>query len=355
VVQGGSMKGGAPLAPDDWLVGGGEMARAIKAMDWSRSPLGPIASWPQSLRTIVSLQQATNSPMSVIWGPGHVQIYNDGYLPICGAKHPRSMGQDFRECWASAFPEIGEAYESAWAGKGAYLEKVRMFLDRYGFIEETWFTFAFSPVTDESGRIGGVFHPLTEMTTQMLSERRTRTLKDIASRAGRAETSEQALAHTTTVLAEAHLDLPFVLLFLIDEVSGQPRLMGHTGLSAAPLDLLGEHHRAAIAEVARSGLSSQFDDVAEQLAGMSVGPYPEQPRTALLLPLMLPGTDVPAGVLVMGSSARLKLDESFRGSARWWRPRLPRASQMPSPSRGRRSAPTRSPRSIASRRGSSPT
>jgi signal transduction histidine kinase/DNA-binding response OmpR family regulator len=313
VVQGGSMKGSAPLAPDDWLVGGGEMASVIKAMDWSLSLLGPIAAWPQSLRTIVSLTQASNSPMSVIWGPGHVQIYNGGYRPICGAKHPRSMGQDFRECWASAFPEIGEAYESAWAGKGAYLEKVRMFLDRYGFVEETWFTFAFSPVTDESGRIGGVFHPVTEMTSQMLSERRTRTLKDIASRAGRAETSDQALALTTTVLAEAHLDLPFVLLFLIDEVSGQPRLMGHTGLSAAPLDLLGQQHLSAIAEVARTGLSSQFDDVAEQLAGTSVGPYPEQPRTARLLPLMLPGRDVPAGVLVMGSSARLKMDESYRG------------------------------------------
>jgi hypothetical protein len=114
-MQVGSTKGveGAPLASDDWLVGGGEMASLIKAMDWSRSPLGPIASWPQSLRTIVSLTQASHSPLSVIWGPGHVQIYNDGYRPIAGAKHPRSMGQDFRECWASAFPEIGEAYESA--------------------------------------------------------------------------------------------------------------------------------------------------------------------------------------------------------------------------------------------------
>jgi signal transduction histidine kinase/DNA-binding response OmpR family regulator len=188
-----------------------------------------------------------------------------------------------------------------------------MFLDRYGFVEETWFNFAFSPVTDESGRIGGVFHPVTEMTTQMLSERRTRTLKDIASRAGRAETSDEALALAMTVLTEAHLDLPFVLLFLTDEVSGQPRLMGHTGLSVSPLDVFGEQHLSAIAEVARTASSSQLDDVAELLAGTSVGPYPEKPRTALLLPLMLPGGDVPAGVLVMGTSARLKLDESYRG------------------------------------------
>ena len=110
------------------------MAKTIKSMNWSGTPLGPIASWPQSLRTTVSLVQASNSPISLAWGPGHVQIYNDGYWPICGAKHPAAMGQDFRECWASAFPVIGEAYASAWAGKSASFEKMRMFLDRQGFL-----------------------------------------------------------------------------------------------------------------------------------------------------------------------------------------------------------------------------
>ena len=101
----------------EWLVGGGEMAKTIKGMNWSATPLGPMASWPQSLRTTVSLVQASNSPISLVWGPGHVQIYNDGYWPICGAKHPTAMGQDFRECWASAFPVIGEAYASGLVGQ----------------------------------------------------------------------------------------------------------------------------------------------------------------------------------------------------------------------------------------------
>ena len=131
------------------------MAKVIKAMDWSKTPLGPIESWPSSLCTVVSLAQASNSPISLSWGPSHVQIYNDGYWQICGNKHPAAMGQDFRECWASAFPVIGDAYASACAGKTAYLENMRMFLDRYGFLEETWFTFSFSPITDDSGEIAG--------------------------------------------------------------------------------------------------------------------------------------------------------------------------------------------------------
>src|ERR1700753_1075390 len=91
-----------------WLVGGGAMGELVCSMDWSRTPLGPIESWPQSLRTTVGLCLASNFPISLAWGPGHVQIYNDGYWPICGGKHPRSMGQEFTECWASALPAIGE-------------------------------------------------------------------------------------------------------------------------------------------------------------------------------------------------------------------------------------------------------
>ena len=86
----------------DWLVGGGEMGKLIRSMDWSRTPLGPIESWSQSLRTTVSLCLASNFPIALVWGPKHVQIYNDGYWPICGDKHPGAMGQDFTECWGCA-------------------------------------------------------------------------------------------------------------------------------------------------------------------------------------------------------------------------------------------------------------
>src|SRR5260370_24149901 len=136
------------------------------------------------------------------------------------------MGQDFRQCWASVFSVIGEAYATAWSGKSAYLEKMRMFLDRYGFLEETWFTFSFSPVTDESGGVGGLFHPVTEMTSQMLSERRTKTLRDVASRPSKARTSEEAFALSVQVLAEAEFDLPFVLFYLVDEEAGEAPLRG---------------------------------------------------------------------------------------------------------------------------------
>src|SRR5947209_15986261 len=180
-------------AASDWLTGG-EMGKLIRSLDWAKTPLGPIDAWPQSLRTTVSLCLASTFPISLAWGPGHVQIYNDGYWPICGGKHPTSMGQDFRECWASAWPAIGEAFDRALAGEASYLENRRMFLDRNGYLEETFFTFSFSPVRDETGGVGGLFHPVTETTGRMLSERRTRALRDLAARAGKAQTVEEACA-----------------------------------------------------------------------------------------------------------------------------------------------------------------
>ena len=158
------------------------MGKFIRSMDWSKTPLGPMESWSSSLRTTVGLVLNSNFPISLAWGPEHTQIYNDGYWPICGPKHPHSMGQDFSECWATAWPAVGDAFRSALAGKTAFLEDQRMFLDRLGYLEETFFTFSFSPIRDETGKIAGLFHPVTETTSKMIGQRRTRTLRDVAQR-----------------------------------------------------------------------------------------------------------------------------------------------------------------------------
>src|SRR5258708_25050239 len=210
----GNSKSQAAIAsPEDWLVGGGEMGKVIRAMDWAKTPLGPIDSWPQSLRTTVSLCLASNFPISLAWGPRHVQIYNDGYWPICGGKHPHAMGEDFSECWASAWPAIGAAFARALAGETSYLEDQRMFLDRNGYLEETFFTFSFSPIRDESGGVGGLFHPVTETTAKMVGQRRTRALRDLAAQASSARSTEVAFRLAAATLAEYELDLPFVLFY----------------------------------------------------------------------------------------------------------------------------------------------
>ena len=116
------------------------------------------------MRTAVSICIASNFPICISWGPHRVQIYNDGYWPIMGDMHPKSMGQAFKKCWHSAWPVIGQAFEEASLGATRFLETQRIFLGRYGYLEETFFTFSFSPILDESGGVGGLFHPVIDQT-----------------------------------------------------------------------------------------------------------------------------------------------------------------------------------------------
>jgi len=126
------------------------------------------------------------------------------------------MGEDFHRVLGSTLAGNREAFTRALAGETSFLENQRMFLDRNGYLEETFFTFSFSPIRDETG-VAGLFHPVTETTSRMLSERRTRALRDLAGRAGKAQTSEAAFRLAAETLSEYQLDLPFVLFYLLDE------------------------------------------------------------------------------------------------------------------------------------------
>lgn len=295
------------------------MGSLMRSMDWSTTSLGPVDGWPQSLRTTVSICLASDLPICVIWGPGHVQLYNDAYRVICGDKHPRSMGQNFAECWQEAWPVIGEAHDSALAGDTAFLETQRIFLQRHGYLEECFFTFSFSPIRDEVGRVGGLFHPVIEMTPQMLSARRTRALRDLNGHTSKAKSVGEALSLAAQSLAECDLDLPFVLLYALDPDGVRARLVGATGVGAdavarlSTVDLdTAEQALGFLKEAARSGSAVQVDGIGSLIDPTSIGPHPEPPRRALALPIILPGGDKPAAVFVAGISPWLPMNEAYR-------------------------------------------
>lgn len=310
----------APASFDsmDWL-GGSEMGKLIRKMAWADTPLGPLASWPQSLRTTVSLCLASNFPIALAWGPQRTQIYNDGYWPICGAKHPQSMGQDFKQCWNAPWPIIGEAFERAAGGSAAFLVNQRMFLDRAGFLEETFFTFSFSPIRDETGRVAGLFHPVTELTQQSLGERRLKALRALADGTAAARSVEQAIALAMTTLDGYALDLPFAMLYLPDADLKRARLAGQCGLPprtpATPADIALDTSPPQcwpVASAVRLRRSELVTDLAARFGPLACGPYPEPPHSALVMPLIASGQDQVAAIFIAGISPRCALDEAYR-------------------------------------------
>ncbi|MCY0987689.1 ATP-binding protein [Nannocystis sp. ILAH1] len=299
-----------------WLIGGGDMGCKIREYDWSGTSLGPIDDWPANVRTIVQLCVATNFPMALTLGPGNLMLYNDSYRPICGGKHPAALGSDYSRCWASAWPDIGDSFARALAGTGVYLDDLQIFLDRYGHMEETFFAFSFSPIFDERGQVGGVLVPCIETTDKVLGERRTRAVRDLAARTAGAQTVDDALVAAAAALGEYACDVPFVLAYVVgrDDVA---RLVASAGIAAgtAASPITATTAGPApwpLAEVVRTGKPALIPDLAATCGPLRCGPYPEPPRRALAVPLMLPGHARPAAVAILGISPRLAWNDAYR-------------------------------------------
>lgn len=300
------------------LAGGGKMGALVRSMDWSKTPLGPIESWPQSLLTTVSLTLGSNFPISIAWGPQRVQIYNDGYWPICAAKHPHSMGQDFKECWLSAWPAIGEPFERATRGETAFLVNQRMFLDRLGYLEETFFTFSFSPIRDATGTVAGLFHPVTELTEQSLAERRLQVLRQLGERSAEAGSIEDAITIAADTLRDCPLDVPFALIYRVGPDGSSAHLAASAGMPpggplSPPVISLSSYDGAVWPmRVSERGGTEIVTDLRARLGAAPCGPYDEPPHTAVIQPIRLPGSALPLAFLVAGVSSRRPLDEAYR-------------------------------------------
>src|SRR6185369_8465220 len=151
---------------DDWAshvsktlgnAGAGHMGDAIRSFDWSKTPLGEMSHWPQSLRTVVNILLSSRFAMWMAWGPELTMLYNDAYRPTLGLKHPWALGKRASEVWSEIWPDIGPRIESVLGtGQATYEEGLLLFLERSGFPEETYHTFSYSPLADDDGRICGM-------------------------------------------------------------------------------------------------------------------------------------------------------------------------------------------------------
>ena len=166
----------------DFLAGGGQTGALMRAHDWSRSPLGSPETWPPSLRTVVGLLLQSQFPMFVAWGDALGFLYNDSYVPILGTKHPSALGRPFHDIWAEIWPDISPLIDAAMSGRATYHQDLPLLMNRKGYDEQTWFTFSYSPIRDESGRVAGMFCACEETTRRMLAERALRELNETLER-----------------------------------------------------------------------------------------------------------------------------------------------------------------------------
>ncbi|MBM6579172.1 PAS domain S-box protein [Microvirga sp. BT689] len=226
----------------NFLSGGGEMGALMRAHDWSSSPLGRPEYWPQSLRSVVSLMLTSKFPMFIAWGPELAFLYNDGYVPILGAKHPHALGLPFREVWSDIWPDIEPLVIKALAGEATYHEDLHLVMERHGYPEDTWYTFSYSPVRDETGEIAGMFCACTETTQEVKLRAALRAeqdrLRDLFKQAPGFMTMMGGRDHVFELVNDAYL-----------------QLVGHRR------DIVGKPVREALPEVAGQGFFELLDKV----------------------------------------------------------------------------------------------
>ena len=205
-----------PIELDGIIVGGGEMGARMRALDWSPT-LGPVERWPQSLRSAVSILLPSRAQIVLFWGRDLVALYNDAYRPVFGTKHPWALGRPARECWREIWDVLGPLLHGVVrTGEPFWAQDHPFFLDRHGYIEETYFDVSYDPVRDESGKVGGVFCIVSETTGRVLSERRLRTLRDLG-RAREGRSPAEACTLALGALASNPRDVPSVSLYLLDD------------------------------------------------------------------------------------------------------------------------------------------
>jgi PAS domain S-box-containing protein len=305
---------------DDIFPGNSEMARRMRQLDWSKTVLGPVECWPQSLRTSVSTCLDCAFPIVIWWGSQLAVLYNDEYRELLGPeKHPAALGQPGARVWSEIWdviePMLLQVYER---GETTRSRDLLLHIDR-GYPEEAYFSFSYSPIRAEGGKVGGVFCPVIETTEKVIGERRLRTLRDLAAKCKGADSEDAIYQAAATVLAGNPQDVPFAMIYRVDDRLAAATLKAAAGIvpgtSVSPESVALTEDAAAVwplGTVARSGLVSTVADSLAAFDDLPTGAWKTAPRSAVVLPVLLPGQDHPCAVLVAAVSPMRALDEDYR-------------------------------------------
>ncbi len=147
------------------------MVERIRSFDWRATPIGPIETWPTSLRTATTLMLGTRQPAYIAWGPDLTSLYNDGYIPILGRKHAAALGQPFAHLWAEIWEDFRSLVAATMNGEPQYFEDMPVALAGRAGRPMSWFTFSWTPLRDESGQVAGFYCAAHETTDKVNAAR----------------------------------------------------------------------------------------------------------------------------------------------------------------------------------------
>jgi PAS domain S-box-containing protein len=308
-------------AVDSVFSGGGEMAALMRTLDWSQTAVGPVSRWPQSLKTAVRIVLASRFAMFVWWGREFVNLYNDSYRTLLGAKHPAALGKPAREVWAEIWDQIGPRADAVFLrGESTYDEALLLLPERHGYPEETYFTFSYSPLPDDEGNVGGLLCAVTEETQRVIGERRLKLLRETAAAMAESRTPSQVWESAARCLSNGLRALPFTLIYVLDADGKTLTKATETGFTtahaAAPVSVSVDDPDEAVwpfRSVIKTGQAILVENLSSRFTSLPKGQWNDEPRCAILLPIAQQGQPRLSGVFVAGLNPYRRFDDEYRG------------------------------------------
>ncbi len=303
-----------------FLAGAGQLGHDLLAVDWEGTPLGEPEAWPPALRNSVRILLTSKFSMWMAWGPELTFFCNDAYRrDTLGKKYPWALGKPAPEVWREIWPDIGPRIDRVMrTGEATWDESLQLFLERSGYVEETYHTFSYSPLAADDGHIEGMLCVVKEDTEQVISARRMMTLRDLGTR--RSELTEaETIASVTEHLAANPQSLPFTIIYQFDGAGTTAVRAGMTGFTGAdhpaapPTIALGDPEATWPADALARGETVVIEHIDERFNKLPCGAWPEPPRRALLVPLAPSSQSSPYGFLVVGLNRYCAPDESYFG------------------------------------------
>jgi signal transduction histidine kinase/CheY-like chemotaxis protein len=300
-----------PLDLAEAIALGGEMGRLFAEFDWAAHPLGVPQEWSAEVRSAVAVVLTSRFPIVLWLGADDLfLVYNDAYLEILGDRHPAALGRRGQFVWWDIWEPISPMLASVIAtGEATWSNDLMLPMVTAGRRQERYFTFTYSPLVGQDGKIYGIFCPSWETTERVISERRLHLLNAVASATMETRTVVGAVNAAVAVCADQP-DVPLIAAYVSDADAADTTLRGATP-SVLPLLPPTLERLTNWEPTTRSRAGVQIiDDVASAIRGLDevlVGDCPDQ---ALVLPL---GENAVAGALVVGINPRCPLDEQYRG------------------------------------------
>lgn len=301
----------------EFLAGGGELGQRIREYDWSKTALGPVETWPQSLRTCIRIMLTSRQPIWIGWGKDLIKFYNDPYKAIVGGKHPWALGTPasvvWKDIWRDIEPMLKQVMEK---DEGTYVESQLLIMERNGYPEETYYTFSYTPIPGDNGKTEGMFCANTDDTGKIISERQLRTLTHLGKRLADCQTNDEVIKKTIDTLSENPQDFPFAIFRTISNskaILTYSTPLGESSKVVMPeIDLEGDNPVSAIVKKAFLTKTPQvFEGISGRVGTMPKGVWEVSPEKAIVLPIVQTGVKDPYGILVVGLNPYRLLDENY--------------------------------------------